>query len=167
MIVWLSKEGLSEPIESDGIIFVKHKHTYAAIRVVNGTYRWDNSDQKANSATGQRNIRPGRMLITKDPYAPVILEVMAASDAKSFSAFVHKVKASTPKLKDGLLTYTSIYGDTLTFDTRQKQTQTINGKPVDFAPKQVYNSPFLNADYNAGVVTITKGKRKHVLDFNP
>ena len=53
----------------------------------------------------------------------------------------------------------------LTFDTSYRATPAINGKPVDYAPKKVFESPFLNADYNSGIVTIRKGKRKKVLDF--
>ena len=41
----------------------------------------------------------------------------------------------------------------------------INGKPVDYAPKKVFESPFLNAEWNSGVVTISKGMRKKILDF--
>ena len=53
----------------------------------------------------------------------------------------------------------------LTFDTSFEKAPTINGKPVDCAPKKVFESPFLNADDNSGIVTISKGDRKKVLDF--
>ena len=59
----------------------------------------------------------------------------------------------------------TIHGDLLTFDTGQKQIPTINGKPVDYAPPKVLQSPFLDADYDRGVVTIRKGGRTKVLDF--
>ena len=42
---------------------------------------------------------------------------------------------------------------------------TINGKPVDYTPPKVLESPFLNADFDDGVVTIRKGSKKKVLDF--
>jgi len=53
----------------------------------------------------------------------------------------------------------------LTLETSYKKKPTINGAPVDYAPKKVFDSPFLNAEYNTGVVTIGKGQRKKVLDF--
>lgn len=36
----------------------------------------------------------------------------------------------------------------------------------EYAPKMVFESPFLNADYDRGIVTISKEARKKVLDFN-
>ncbi len=36
---------------------------------------------------------------------------------------------------------------------------------LDYAPKRVFESPFLNADWNSGIVTISKGDRTKVLDF--
>jgi hypothetical protein len=38
--------------------------------------------------------------------------------------------------------------------------------PFNFAPRRVLDSPFLTADYDSGVVTISKGRRKKVLAFN-
>lgn len=100
-----------------------------------------------------------------DEYAPVILEVMSKQDAASLDAFKSKVKATSPVMKGSILSYKSIYGDTLTLDTSYKRTSAINGTPVDYAPKKVFDSPFLNADYDSGIVTISKGDRKGVLDF--
>lgn len=167
MIIWLSKEGLSDPVEQDGVVFVESDGAYAAVRVAKGGYTWGDPTFTSNTATGKRSVRIGRVVVPDHPFAPVILEVMSKSDAKSFDEFKTKVLANKPSIKDGLLTYTSVYGDTLTLDTNQKATQTINGIAVDYTPKQVYQSPFLNADYDAGIVTITKGDRKEILDFNP
>ncbi len=101
-----------------------------------------------------------------EEYAPVILEVMTQKQAGSFDAFQKKVMAQKPEMKGKLLSYQTIYGDTLTLDTSHKNTPTINGKPVDYAPKKVYDSPFLQSVYDSGIITIRKGKRTRVLDFN-
>ena len=95
----------------------------------------------------------------------MILEVMAKRDIESVDAFKAKVKSAKQVMKGAILEYDTIYGDRLTFDTGFEKTPTINGKPVNYAPKKVYESPFLNADYNSGVITISKGKRRKVLDF--
>lgn len=166
MIVWLSKEGLSEPIEKEGVIFVESDAAYAAIRVAKGGYTWGDPMFTSNTATGKRKVRVGRVVVPEDEYCPVIVEVMAKQEAKSFTRFANQVLANKPTITNGLLTYTGIYGDTFTFDTKQKKSPKINGEPVNYAPKQVYQSPFLNAEYDRGVVTITKGHRRHVLDFN-
>lgn len=166
MIVWISKEGLSEPVEKEGVIFVESDGAYTAIRVANGGYQWGDPTFTSDTETGKRKVRIGRVVVPNDEYAPVIVEVMSKRDAKSYTLFVDRALASQPTIKDGLLTYTSIYGDELMFDTRQQKTPKINGAAVNYAPPKVYNSPFLNADYNAGVVTISKDGRKKVLDFN-
>lgn len=166
MIVWLSKEGLSEPVEKDGVVFVESDSAYAAVRVAGGGYRWGDPTFTSDTETGQRKVRIGRVLVPDDAYTPVIVEVMAKREAKSMTAFMKKVLANKPAINGGVLSYTGVYGDRLTLDTQQKATPTINGKPVDYAPPKVYDSPFLSADYNAGVVTIRKGERQRVLDFN-
>ena len=96
----------------------------------------------------------------------MIVEVASKDWIKDFAAFKANVKAAKPNLKNSILTYLSIYGDRLTFDLSYQAKPTINGKPVDYAPKKVFFSPFLSADYNAGVVTISKGSRQRVLDFH-
>lgn len=42
----------------------------------------------------------------------------------------------------------------------------IDGKPVNLDPETVFDSPYLNSVHGSGVVTIEKGERKLVLDFN-
>jgi hypothetical protein len=60
----------------------------------------------------------------------------------------------------------TVYGDTMTFDSSYKAEPTINGKSINYAPEKVFDSPFLVSDYNSGVITIQKGERSKVLDFN-
>jgi hypothetical protein len=42
----------------------------------------------------------------------------------------------------------------------------VDGKPVDYRPVQVYDSPFLQSKFGSGIVTIRSGGRSAVLDFN-
>ena len=58
-----------------------------------------------------------------------------------------------------------IYGESLTFDTSADEASTINGHPVNYAPKKVFESPFRNADWNSSVVTISKGDWKKMLNL--
>ena len=95
-----------------------------------------------------------------------ILEVMAKSDVSDFSTFKTKVKACKPVTKGPVLSYSSIYGDTLTLDSSFKKTPTVNGKPVKYKGDMVFDSPFLKSKYDSGIITIQKGKRKRVLNFN-
>ena len=160
MIVWISKDGLSVPEEEDGMVFVEAEGAYAAVRVVKGGFSWMDDPFITN-----RSIPENATMILNDEYAPVILEVMAKSDVKSFGAFKARVKACEISMEGPVLHYRTIYGEQFTFDSSYEKSPTINEEPVNYAPKKVFESPFLNADWNSGVVTISKGNRKKVLDF--
>jgi hypothetical protein len=166
MNVWMSEKGLTGPIEEDGAVFVEAEGAWAAVRVPAGGFTWKEGSYTYKAETGStRTTPPGRIIVLRREYAPVILEVMAKRDLASFDAFKAAVKSCKPAFDGGVLEYTTIYGDDLTFDTNYAKTPTINGKPVDYAPKRVFDSPFLNADYNSGIVSISKGDREWVLDF--
>ncbi|MDT8391754.1 MAG: hypothetical protein RRC34_14735 [Lentisphaeria bacterium] len=167
MMVWMSKSGLGKPVTEDGVVFVEAPDAYAAIRVAQGDFKVTDEVFKGTKETGASfETPPGHIVIPADEYAPVILEVMAKSEVENFDEFKAKVKACPIRMDGCVLRYTSVYGDTLTFDTSYKKPPTINGTPVNYAPKKVFDSPFLNSDYNSGVVTISKGSRKKILDFN-
>ena len=166
MIIWMSNDGLSVPVEEDGIIFVEAENAYAGIKVAQGGFKWRQTSFIANTGENHRRSTPeGKTMILNEEYAPVILEVMAKSDVTSFDAFKAMVKACRISMNGPVLEYRTIYGEQLTFDSSTREVPTINGHPVNYAPKKVFESPFLNADWNSGIVTITKGNRKKVLDF--
>jgi len=166
MMVWMSEKWLNKPVREDDIVFVEAPGAYAAMRVSKGDFKLTDEVFKGTKEEGTSfSSPPGHVMILSDEYAPVILEVMWKKEIKSFDAFKAKVKASKPQMDGKVVKYKTIYGDELTLDTSYKQKPTINGEPVNYAPKKVFDSPFLNADYDTGVVTISKGQRKKVLDF--
>lgn len=167
MIVFISGRGFAEPIEKGDTVFVDATTAYAAIRVPTGGWKWREEGLDYTAETGGKRKGPaGKVMQLKEDYAPVILEVMNQQQAGSFEAFQQKVLASKPLIKDKVLSYESIYGETLTLDLTYKKDPSINGKPVNYEPEMVYDSPFLSAKYDSGVITISKGARKRVLDFN-
>jgi hypothetical protein len=167
MMVWISKTGLSQPVAEDDIVFVEAPGAYAAIRVAQGSFKLEERAFKGTKEEGTSFATPpGHILTPENEYAPVILEVMAKRDVKSFADFKAMVKACPLKMDGPVLHYRSIYGDKMTLDSSYQKTPTINGEPVNYAPKKVFDSPFLNADYNTGIVTISKGDRRVTLDFN-
>lgn len=167
MIVWMPLEGMGEPVRDGDGVFVETEGAYTAIRVVGSTFKLTEKNVSNPSIEGPTRVAPpGRVVLPDDDFAQVILEVMARREAGDFEAFKAKVKANKPEMKGALLSYRTIYGDRLTFDTGQKKIPTINGKPVDYAPPEVLESPFLHADYDRGVVTIRKDGQKKVLDFS-
>lgn len=167
MMVWISQKGLSKPVTEDGVVFVEAPGAYAAVRVGQGGFKLTDQVLKGTEEEGTSfSSPPANIVLPDNEYAPVILEVMAKSAVKNFDEFKSKVKANQPRMNGTVAKYKTIYGDVLTLDTSYTEKPTINGAPVNYAPEKVFDSPFLNADYNSGVVTISKGKRKKVLDFN-
>jgi hypothetical protein len=166
MIVWMPAAGIGEPERDGDVVFVETEGAYAAIRVVGRNFRISDKEVSNPSIEGPERVAPpGTVILPEDDFAPVMIEVMAKRELDGFDAFKAKVKANEPEMKGSLLVLTTLYGDRLTFDTSQKKVPTINGKPVDYTPPKVLESPFLNADYDRGVVTIQKGELKEVLDF--
>jgi hypothetical protein len=158
MIVWMPAEGMGEPGREGNVVFVEAEDAFAAIRVVGSDFQLTEKEVSNPSIEGPMRVAPpGRIVLPEDDFAPVILEVMAKRDLDGFDAFKAKVKANKPEMKGSLLVFTTLYGDRLTFDTGQKKAPTVNGKPIDYTPPKVLESPFLNAGYNSGIVTISKG----------
>jgi len=71
-----------------------------------------------------------------------------------------------PEFEKKILEYRALGGDSLTFTADYSRPPRINGKPVDYAPPKAFDSPFIQEDWNSGVVTLQKGERRLVLDFN-
>jgi len=167
MTVWLSEDGLTNMEEADGIVFTEAEEAYAAIRVVRGGYGWENGAITYHGKDSRTTISPpGKMMVLHEEFSPVIVEVMAKSDVKNYEEFKSKVRACEMNWDGPVLHYKTIYGDRLTLDTSYKQIPTINNNAVNYAPSKAFESPFLNGDWNSGIVSIKKGNREKVLDFN-
>ena len=166
MMVWISASGLSEPIREDGVVFVEAPGAYAAIRVGSGDFQIVQQVFEGTKEEGSKyRTPPGYVVLPDDEYAPVVLEVMAKDEVRGLAEFMSLVRKCRSSLKEKMFRYVTIYGDILTLDTSYQRKPTINGQPVNYAPDKVFDSPFLNANYLGGVVTISKGNGKKVLDF--
>lgn len=183
MRVWFSSPGLTHYREQSGWIFVEAPGAYAAVRVVHGEAQWDKKPADAESATikpvayvrddsrrsrGNKNRNPsaGSWLECQDQWTPVILEVASKEDFAGYDAFCKSVAALPLSFKSRVLKYRGLSGDKFTFHADQKKVPEINGKPVDYAPAMVLDSPFLKSRWNSGVITIAKDGRSLVLNFN-
>jgi hypothetical protein len=160
--VWFAADGLSDPLEEDHWVFAESGGAYAALRVVRGGYHWEDS---GSDSRGRARAK-GKWLYCEDEYSPVILEVDQKSNYKSFDAFRARVLGNPLSLTHDVLHYTGIYGDSFTFFADYSKAPAINGVPVNYAPAKVYDSPFLESDWNSGIVHIQKGTRSRVLDFH-
>ena len=152
MQVWISKQGLSSPVENKGWVFVDCGKSFTAIKPVNGGYKW-------------LNKKAGKWMVCKDQYTPIIFEVVPKSAYPSMSAFQGKIIANNYSLQNNILHYNSLDGNLLTLPTDYKGLPSVNGKEVNLAPDLVWDSPFIASTFNSGIVKIQKGDRTLNLDF--
>ncbi len=138
--------------EEGGWIFAQLPNAYAAVRPAWGTYTWDDAKWLKFSVS----------------FAPVIMEVAMSSDySNSFAAFKSAVLSQTVSTANNIMTYTGLGGSgTFTFYTNSLTPPAINGVTVNFQPDYTFQGPFVNEQWNSGIVTIEKDGRDLVLDFN-
>jgi hypothetical protein len=103
----------------------------------------------------------------RQEFSPVIIEVARKTDYPSFSAFQQAIVANPLSWKNKRLDYRSnAYRTQVTLPADYSAVPRIDGVPVNYAPSKVYDSPFIQGDFGKGVVTLRKGERRLVLDFN-
>ena len=154
--VWFSKEGLSAPVRDGRWVFAEAAGAFAAVHVVQGEFGWSDG----------AGSKFGRSLTCADDFSPVIIEVAAKSGFASFEAFRKAVVAQSVEVTGGIMNYTGLAGDRFRFPLDQARLPEINGQLIDLSPAKVFDSPFVQSEWNTGIVTLQKGARKEVLDFN-
>jgi hypothetical protein len=154
--VWFSKSGLSTPIRAGDWFFAETTNAFAAVRVFDGGF----------SSLCETNA--GRWIACSNQYSPVIIEVAQKSDFAGAEAFRSAVLAlPISGSASNVFSYTGLSGDQFVFYTDQSRPPEINGVPVNYAPVKVYDSPYVQADFGAGVVSVEYGEKKTIIDAAP
>ena len=145
--------------EAGGWVFAEAPSAYAACCVTAGATRWEDAS-KADAA-------PGAWLVCEDPFAAIILEVVRRGDVADLAAFKASIAGSPVTLERGTLRYRSqVYRDAFIFYTDSDKMPEFNGQPVDMRPSKVYDSPYIESEWDSGVVVLEKAGRRVVLDFD-
>ncbi len=154
--VWFSGPGLRDSVARGDWVFVEAEGAYAAVRPARGGHGWKDPESGP----------PGVWMTLDDGRSPVIIEVARKTDFENFEAFQEQVGQRAPQWRQDVLVFTGLNGDTFTFYADRSALPEINGEPIDLAPEQAFDSPFVRSDWNSGIVTIRKGDRERRLDFN-
>jgi len=155
MRVWFSRPGLSNRAEVSGWVTVEAEGAYVAVRPARGEYAWAPSEDRI----------AGEWLCCGDEYSPVVLEVVRKADIAGYEVFREAVQRTELRWEGEVLRYTGVSGDAFTFYADASRPPEVNGEGVDYAPTHAFLSPFVQGEWNSGVVTIQKDGRKLVLDF--
>jgi hypothetical protein len=176
--VWLSQAGLTAPVEQNGWFFTEAAGAWAAVRVTSGDsklippeapVRKKKALPKTNTSEDAGTLESrasGWVLQCSDSFSPVIIEAATRAEFPASEAFRKAILALPVKTEGSRLTYTGLGGDRFNFFTDQTGLPRVNDQPVNLAPSKVYDSPFVQSDWNSGVVTIRKADRTLVLNFN-
>ncbi|MCE5215743.1 hypothetical protein LLH03_01820 [bacterium] len=155
--VWFSAD--LKRSERDGWVFAQAPRAYAACRVVRGKYHWEKA--------ADYDEAPGEWLVCEDELSPVLVEVARQSDYADQAAFEAQIVGNALTVEADVIRYQSRgYGQTLTFYADYSRMPEVDGKAYDFRPPKVFDSPFLQSDWNSGIVAIQKDSRKLALNFN-
>jgi len=154
--VWFSAD--LKRVEEGGWVFAEAPRAFAAVRAVRGKTKWE--------APAAHDRAKGAWLTCADESTPVILEVVPKSAVSDFATFRRTVCANPLEVHGGILRYASRhYGNELLLHMDWSRPPEVNGKPLDYQPAKVFDSPFIESDWDSGVVVLKKGRRRLVLDF--
>jgi hypothetical protein len=157
MRVWFARSSLSNRVDdASGWVFVEAQSAYAAVRPARGGYKWVPSDD---------NVKDGDWMVLEDSMSPVILEVARKSDFADYAAFQRAIIACPLRWEGPTLTYTGRSGHVFTFTPDTSALPTVDGAPENLGPARVYDSPFVQSQWDSGKITIQKGARHLELDF--
>lgn len=149
--VWISAAGLSEPVEEDGWIFVESAGTYAAIRVVDGGYAWDEAEADEPA---------GRWLRCLNPLSAIVIDICRKLAFVDGSTFRERIQSRRLHVADGNVTYESADGNKLTMFADYARLPSVDGHEIDLAPGRVYDSPFIRSGWDSGVVRVGYGEEE-------
>jgi hypothetical protein len=158
MRLFFSKGMKARLIEKAGWLVLKEGDTWLGVKGF--------SQKTSNQSCGYK-WDDDNWLRMNDGDAPVALIAGRSNqfpDRQSFTTYLASFNGSVKKKwftlsSNETKTSLSLH---LTMDAQPK----VNGKPIDLRPKNVFDCPFMLSAHGSGLVTISKGKRKLVLDFN-
>lgn len=132
-------------------VYVRQEQTYAMLRFVH-PYRWVEEGPYA-----------GREIISDGRKNGAVIEVCDAEEFDSFEGFIAQMECNTLELDENnmKLTYRSILNGTLTLSRGER---TINGEVQAF-DYPAFDSPYLYAAWDSGVITLKWGDEQLTYDF--
>ncbi len=143
--------------EDGGWIFAKSGDAFAAVKVVDGGYKW-NKPWAHRSKLDEKEIC---FVTLNAEFSPIIFVANDAADYQNdFTTFKSAVKAQPIVYENGVLKFATIMHEGV------KNPGRVNGKNVDLHPPIAFESPFIRSQRGSGMVYIRKGSEAMILDFS-
>ncbi len=155
-------------VERDGWVVVNEGGAWLGVRSLGGKGYDLKATEKKTPKEASRENDDGFWLWPKEDNAAVALVLSRISVHKTADEFLAYIGSHEYGVSDGKASYTFVddEGKKSTLELGGKLPIPMVGKQVDLQPKMVFDSPYLRSDHGSGIVTLEKGARKLVLDFN-
>jgi len=141
--------------DASGWIFVQGGRAFIAYRPL-AAYEW------------RPNDKGGKILSSPHRQNGTIVQAASASEFKSWDDFKAAIRALPLDIKlvpSPRVAFTTLRGKKL--ECAYGAAPRVNGRTVDYAKEwKLFAGPYLNAEVGSGVLTMTHGQLKRVLDFN-
>ncbi len=157
---------IEEPVAEGPWVFGKAGDAYYALRPAEGQFAIGKTG-KDNRELQHFDFPEGKEKV------PFVLHAGGATEDGTFEEFKNRVLRNKISYENGVLTYSSKEWGTMRFcpdpDKPAEELRQVKGgfkwNPVEL-PDKLFDSPYLNSDYNSGVITATFGDQTLILDFN-
>jgi hypothetical protein len=151
--------GLQKYTEHSGnFLFINSPHCWVAVRSTVGNFVLSNQILLKNLKAKGDFYKPANDL------NPLIIEAADPGSYKNFETFKQAVLDTPLTTKEGRYAYASLSGDLLTmFDDRTKPQ--INQKTINYNPEMAYDSRYVKSKWDSGIIEISAGGTKTVLNF--
>lgn len=113
----------------------------------------------------------------KNLFSPIIFEAGRKANYPTLNDFQEDIldnpiqlysTVMAPNLGFDILYYTGCGEDAeeIIFNTANNEIPTAGGKYIDYSYPKLFDSPYLQSDYESGVIKIRKEDQELILDFN-
>jgi hypothetical protein len=168
-------------VEKEGWIFVEHGDAFLAVKPLMGEYAegWTILKDEATPGFYSEIIEDSyewsknkELIYLKDKYAGVIFESSRREHYNTLDEFMDSILKNPIALEKTvvpgfhILRYTGLNGMEFYFNLANNEIPMVNGKRIDYAPNMVFKSPFVNSEYNSGVIDLKIKQMELKLDFN-
>lgn len=152
--------------EAEGWVFLEAESAWAAIKIVNGLWNWE--DDRASLWQTPKKFKEisGKWIVPEDIFSPIIIEVAEKSDYQTQEEFIKYILANTCNDTEDYLTYNSAFYDTTLTLHKNSKPPEINGKEINFEPKEAYAGEYLQGDFDNAQITVKAFEEEFTLDFN-
>lgn len=172
--------------EKDGWIFLEKENVYVAIQIIllqaeSDAKAWakgtDSYRNKVVLRTDSYTFNTDRTIIRlTNRYSPILVEAGRKADYPTIESFQKMISESQLTLHRTVVTRETgvvvVYQSAapnmkeMVFNAANtSDVPTIGGKHIDYQHPKVFDSPYIQSNYNSGIIEITKGTHKLSLDF--